>query len=91
MVKYLADRFQEFHFGSMLWQKFNFLTVVANLIIVSSLKYDFNPVIFLVIGIPFLVFLIWLTGRILEVSGFRKAFYDATWKNVRINNENNIG
>ena len=83
-ISFWANRFQEFHFGQFVIAKFWWLLSVVNALIIISIKWEFDPVDYIVPLVLFVVLFTWITGRILEKRGFRKHFQDAQFKNVKL-------
>ena len=83
-ASFWANRLQEFHFGHLVLGKVTFVISLVNLLMLFSLKFDFNPLLYLIpLGLIASLF-IWLLGRYLEKKGIRKYFQDAQFKDVKI-------
>lgn len=86
-ASFWANRLQEFHFGHLVLGKVTFVVSVVNLFMIFSLKYDFDPVSYLIPLTLVSALLIWFVGRFLEKKKIRKYFQDALFKDVNIGNK----
>ena len=84
MIEWIGQRFQEFHFGHMLINKVTALVTMTTLIITISIKWNFDPTILIIISVPALVLIIWVTGYVLDRTGIRAAFMNSQFKDVEI-------
>ena len=83
-VSFWSNRLQEFHFGHLVLNKITFVITIVNFVILVSLKWDFDPLDYLIPIAIFTTFLIWFIGRYLEKKGVRKYFQTAQFKDVRL-------
>ena len=59
------------------------LDSIVNFIILVSLKWDFDPLKYIIPIALSSAFIIWYVGRVLEKRGFRKYFVQAQFKDVK--------
>jgi len=82
--EFWANRLHELHFSQIVFGKFTFMLSVINFIVLISLKWDFDPMEYMIVIAPTTIFIMWFVGWILERWGVRQAFREAEFKNVRI-------
>ena len=88
-IRFIGSRFQEYHFGHIVLNKFTFVITVVNFILLVSLKWDFDPTNYLfIIGLGCVV-LIWIVGFILDRVGLRREFMNAQFKDVTVDTKDN--
>jgi len=81
-IEFWSRRFQEFHFGQFVLAKFWWIISMVNALILISIKWDFDPIVYIVPMAIIILVVTWLFGRLLEKSGFREYFQKASFKNV---------
>jgi len=85
MIDWIGDRLQELHFGSLIVGKISMVINLVVLITALSIKFKFEitgPTLILV-GIAGL-FLIWIIGFVLNVTGVRKSFMNSQFKDTNM-------
>jgi hypothetical protein len=83
MIDWLAIQFQRVHFGQIVWGKLTFVISIINMILILSVKYDFNPIL-IALGMGSVSIIgLWITGWWADMSGFKNKF-------IAANNEETI-
>ena len=73
-IKFWSHQFQRIHFGQIMMGKVSFILTFVNLIFVLSIKYNFNPIIIVVLSVIVGIMILWLLGYWADVSGFKDGF-----------------
>ena len=82
--EFWGRRLQELNFGHLILSKVALVVGFVNLILLISIKWDFDPMDYIIfIGIAIL-FCTWYLGRFLDRKGVRQAFRQAEFKDVKI-------
>ena len=82
MVRWIADRLQELSFGQNMMSKIFASINIATFIIVASVKWGFEInklIIPIIVGV---IFLMWLVGFVCEITGVRKTYREAEFRDV---------
>jgi len=83
-TKQMGNILWDMHFGQIVLNKPLIVINLINLLIVASIKWDFNPVYYIIpIGILGL-YLLWLVGHLLNKAGIRQAFTEANFEDVKL-------
>jgi len=83
-MKWIANRFQEMDIGFVVVSKFWWSLSAANLLIVASIKWDFDLGVLLIPIVILLIGGVWVLGFFLERTGFRKYLRQAQFKDVKL-------
>jgi hypothetical protein len=83
MIKWIGNRLQELHFGSVIIGKASLVLNIIVLITTLSIKFGFKitGMLLIIVGITGLLF-IWLIGFVCEITGIREAFMNSQFKNT---------
>jgi len=82
MVKWIADRMQELSFGQNMISKVTAAMTFANTVMLIGLYFQVDLKTYILPTVIIMIFLMWFIGWICEITGLRKKYREAEFKDV---------